>query len=235
GKDMNFELEGSLQALKSSENLDLFGTLKVKKGFYKLYGKNFTFNKGELRFTGGHEINPMVDFSVLYRFRDIEQQLRKLTLNITGRLLQPELEFRLDEKNIEEKDAIAYIVFSKSVNQLSDNQLNKLMSSENITLNLALGQISNILKETLPWSTRLDVVEIAGENNWKSSSVTLGKYITNKLYLSYEQSFVLDKKTNSVNTEKYILEYQLFRNLILKATNQSTNSGFDLIFKESWK
>lgn len=235
GKDVNLELEGSVQAIKSSDNLDLFGTLKVKRGSYKIYGKNFIFNKGELTFTGGKEINPLVDFIVLYRFRDIEQQLRKLTLNITGRVLQPELKFKLDEQSIEEKDAIAYIVFSKSVNQLSDNQLNKLMSNDNVALNLALGQISNILMESLPFTTRLDVVEITGENNWKTSSVTLGKYITNKLYLSYEQSFILDKKTKSVNTEKFMLEYQILRNLILKATNQSTNSGFDLIIKKSWK
>lgn len=122
----------------------------MKRGSYKIYGKNFTFNKGELTFTGGKEINPIVDFSVLYRFRDIEQQLRKLTLNITGRLLQPELTFKLDEQIIEEKDAIAYIVFSKSVNQLSDNQMSKLMSNDNVALNLALGQISNILMESLP-------------------------------------------------------------------------------------
>lgn len=231
GKDMNFEVEGQLRVLKSTESLDLFGSVKVKRGFYKIYGKNFTFNKGELTFTGEKELNPHIDFSVLYRFRDIEDQLRKLTLNITGRLQQPEFEFVLDDEKIEEKDAIAYVVFGKSINQLSENQLNKLANSDNLALNLAIDQLSNILKETIQLSARLDVFEISGGN----SSVTLGKYITNKLYLSYEQSFSLDKKSKFMDSEKLMLEYQLLRNIILKATNQNSNSGFDLIYKKTWK
>jgi len=235
GKDMNFELEGALQALKSNENLDLFGTLNVKKGFYKIYGKDFTFNKGVLTFTGGRDINPKIDFTVLYRFRDIDKELRKLSLNITGRLNQPELEFFSDDKNIEEKDAIAYIVFGKSINQLSESQLNEISGNDNLALNLAFGQLSNILKETLQRSSMLDVVEITGSDNLKNNSVMLGKYITNNLYLSYEQSFSLDKKSKFLDSEKLMLEYQLLRNIILKATNQNTNSGFDIIFKKSWK
>lgn len=235
GKDMNFELEGALQALKSNENIDLFGTLKVKKGFYKIYGKDFTFNKGVLTFTGGREINPMIDFTVLYRFRDIDKELRKLSLNITGRLDQPELEFFLDDKTIEEKDAIAYIVFGKSINQLSESQLNKISGNDNLALNLAFDQLSNILKETLQRSSRLDVVEITGSDNLKNNSVMLGKYITNNLYLSYEHSFSLDKKSKFLDSEKLMLEYQLLRNIILKATNQNTNTGFDILFKKSWK
>lgn len=235
GKDMNFELEGNLRVLKSTENLDLFGTLKVKRGFYKIYGKNFNFNKGELTFTGGKEINPQLDFVVLYRFRDIDKELRKLSVVIKGRLNEPELSFYLDDEQLEEKDAIAYIVFGKSINQLSDSQLNKLSGNDNFALNLALDQLSDILKETLQSTARLDVVEITGGDNWKTNSVTLGKYITNKLYLSYEQSFSLDKKSKFMDSEKLMLEYQLLRNIILKATNQNSNSGFDLIFKKTWK
>ena len=235
GKDMNFELDGNLRLIKSTENLDLFGNLNVKRGFYKIYGKNFTFNRGTLTFTGGKEINPQLNFAVNYRFRDMEKELRKLNLIITGRLNEPELEFFLDDERIEEKDAIAYVIFGKSINQLSESQLNKLSGNDNFALNLALDQLSDILKETFQLSARLDVIEISGSDNWKNNSVTLGKYITNKLYLSYEQSFSLDKKSKFMDSEKLMLEYQLMRNIILKATNQNTNSGFDLIFKKTCK
>ncbi|MBI9066734.1 MAG: translocation/assembly module TamB [Salinivirgaceae bacterium] len=235
GKDMNFELEGSLQAIKSSENLDLFGTLKVKRGFYKIYGKNFNFSKGELTFTGGKDINPMVNFIILYKFRDIESNLRQLTLIVTGRLMQPVMQFKLDEKVLDEKDAVAYIVFGKSVNQLSDNQKNKLMGGENMAMNFAFEELSNLLKQNIKFASYLDVVEISGDNSWKNQNVAIGKYITNNLYLGYEHTFSVDKKTKTINSEKLMLDYQLLRNVILKATNQSTNSGFDMIYKKSWK
>lgn len=234
GKDMNFELEGSLRTLKSTEELDLFGTLNVKKGFYKIYGKNFDFEKGELTFTGGKELNPQLNFIVIYRFRDINQELRKLSLHITGKLSQPNLSFTLDNQKIEEKDAIAYVLFGKNINQLSDNQKSKI-GTDGLAENLAFDQLSNLIKDKIQLTNKLDVVEISGGNTSKSSNVTIGKYITNRLYLSYEQSFSLDKKTKFIDNEKIMLEYQLLRNFMLKATNQNTNSGFDLIFKKTWK
>ncbi len=235
GKDMNFELNGSLLAIKNGDNIDLFGNLKVRKGFYKLYGKYFSIKNGELNFTGGTEINPYLDFTVAYKFNDIEKELRVLQIQITERMHQPQMTFQLDEEEISEKDAIAYIVFGKSANQLSDSQKSKVFNSEEFALNMTLNQLSSIVRESLIKSTGLDVVEISGEDKWKSSSVTIGKYITNKFYLSYEKSYVFDKKTKAVNTEKMMLEYQIIRNLILKATNQNSNSGFDLMIKKNWK
>ena len=47
----------------------------------------------------------------------------------------------------------------------------------------------------------------------------------------FDMKGVTDKKTKTINSEKLMLDYQLMRNVILKATNQSTNSGFDMIYK----
>jgi autotransporter translocation and assembly factor TamB len=235
GKDMNFELNGSLQFIKNTEDINIVGTLYVSKGSYKMYGRNFNITEGELTFTGGKELNPNVNFTILYKFRDIEKELRTLQIELTGTMLQPEMEFVLDDDDIDEKDAISYIVFKKSSDQLSDSQKSKVFSGDDLAMGLVLDQLSSVVKESLKQSTGIDVIEISGEDNWKVSNVTLGKYITNKLYLSYEQVFLLDKKTKTVNTEKMMLEYQFLRNVILKATNQNSNSGFDLMFKKKWK
>ncbi len=235
GKNMNFELNGSLQFIKNTEDINIVGTLNVGKGSYKMYGRNFNITEGELIFTGGKELNPNVNFTILYKFRDIEKELRTLQINLSGSMLQPEMEFVLDDDDIDEKDAISYIVFKKSSDQLSDSQKSKVFSGDDLAMGLVLDQLSSVVKESLKQSTGIDVIEISGEDNWKVSNVTLGKYITNKLYLSYEQVFLLDKKTKTVNTEKMMLEYQFLRSVILKATNQNSNSGFDLMFKKKWK
>jgi autotransporter translocation and assembly factor TamB len=92
-----------------------------------------------------------------------------------------------------------------------------------------------VLKDVLQQTTGLDVLEISGENDWKSTNVTIGKYITNKLYISYEQSFNFDRQSKVIYAEKFMLEYHILRNLILKATNQEINSGFDLIYTKKWR
>ena len=235
GKDMNFELKGDLRAVKEGKPVDLFGTLTVQRGYYKMYGKRFDFESGSLTFTGSDEINPQVDFTIVYSFRDVEKKLRKLTLHITGRALQPEFSFRLDNSTIDEQDALAYILFGRSSNQLSSSQSSSVNSASGVAKNLALGQVSSLLKDALQSTLNLDVLEISGGEDWSSSSVTVGKYITKNLFLSYQRTFALDKKTKIIEPQKITLEYQLLRWLYLQATNQTTNSGFDLIVKKSWK
>lgn len=234
GKDMNFELQGTLRVVKSSPELNLFGDMNVKRGFYKIYGRRFDFNKGIITFTGGSEFNPQLDLEIIYRFRDIEKNLRDLKLTITGKLLQPQYAFMLDNEAIEEKDAISYIAFGKSINQLGEGDKQK-MSGENIALGAAVTQLSSVLKGVLQEEAGVDVFEFTGGEDWKSGNVTIGKYITNNLFLSYERSFDFDKQRNTPVSEKIMLEYQLLRNLLLKATNQDVNSGFDLIWKKTWK
>jgi hypothetical protein len=234
GEDMNFELEGTMRVVIAKSIMNLFGDLNVKRGYYKIYGRSFNFNKGKITFTGGSEINPEVDFEIIYRFRDIDKDLRNLKLTIQGRMLQPELAFFLDDEVLEEKDALSYIAFGKSVNQLGEGERSK-MSGQSIAMGTAVTQLSSALKGVLQESAGIDVFEVTEGEDWKSGNVTIGKYVTNKLFLGYERSFDFSRETKTANTEKVMLEYQILRNLILKATNQAINSGFDLIFRKSWR
>ncbi|MDA3822917.1 MAG: translocation/assembly module TamB [Bacteroidales bacterium] len=236
GKDMNFELKGQLRAVKEGPQFDLFGDLSVNRGYYKFYGKRFSFNKGKLSFTGGREINPVIDFEVTYSFRDVDRKLRHLTLHLTGRALTPDIRFTMDKVSIEEKEAIGYILFGRRLGNLTNQQSASVeKSTMNLTKDIALGQISYMLKDALQSSLQLDVVEISGGNNLRSGKVTVGKYITNDLYLRYEQSFAFDKKNKIIEPEEIALEYQIIRSLFIQATNQGENSGFDLIYKKNWK
>lgn len=236
GKDMNFELKGQLRAVKEGTQFDLFGDLNVNRGYYKVYGKRFSFDKGNLTFTGGREINPVVDFEVTYSFRDEDRKLRHLTLHLTGKALNPDIRFTMDNTPIEEKEAVAYILFGRRLGNLTNQQTTTVeQSTMNLTKDIALGQISNLLKDALQSSLQLDVVEISGGDSWRSGKVTVGKYITNDLYLRYERSFAFDKKNKIIEPEKIALEYQIIRSLFIQATNQRENSGFDLIFKKTWK
>lgn len=236
GKDMDFELKGELRAIKEGQQIDLFGDLNVNRGYYKFYGRRFRFEKGSLTFTGGRQINPLVDFVVVYSFRDEEQQLRKLRLYLSGRSSQPDIRFTLDDGQIEEKDAISYLLFGRRMENLSGHQATTVeQSTLNMTRNLALGKVSNAVQDALQSSLHLDVVEISEGSTWTSGKVTIGKYITDKLFLRYEQNFAFDKKSKTIDPEEIALEYQILRSLFLQATNQRINSGFDVIFKKSWK
>ncbi|MFC2087936.1 translocation/assembly module TamB domain-containing protein, partial [Bacteroidota bacterium] len=232
GKNMNFELAGNIEVIKEVDKLDLFGSLFVKRGYYKLYGRQLNFEEGSVTFTGGTSMNPLVNFRIAYSFRDPENDLRKLKVNVTGRLMEPEVSFYIDDVVIEEKDAISYLIFNKGVNQL-DTRENYTVLNSNI--DFALGQLSNLVKDAIQSKIGLDVIEIKGNNEWTQSTISTGKYLTNNLFLNYEHTFSINKRDKVIEPDKIILEYQFYRSLFLQATNQSTNSGFDFVLKWTWK
>lgn len=236
GKDMGFEVKGDLKATKEGANMLLYGDLEVKRGFYKIYGKRFDFKSGKITLTGEDDINPLLDFVVVYSFRNIERAMSNLQLTISGRLKDPKIAFEMDGVKIEEQDALSVIVFGSTSDQLSAGQRSSITTNtSDIAKNIALGQMSTILKDAIQSSLKLDVIEIAGEDNWNSGSVTIGKYISKNLFVSYQYTFALDKKTKIIEPQKISIEYQLFKFLSLTATNQSPNSGFDIIFKKEFK
>ena len=104
-----------------------------------------------------------------------------------------------------------------------------------VARDLTIGQLSNVVNDVLQSSLGLDVIEISGKGGWTQGSVSLGKYITNNLFLNYERTFSLDKKDKIIEPQKISLEYQIYRSLFLQAINQGTNSGFDFILKWTWK
>lgn len=236
GKDMNFELQGDLKAIKQDELIDLFGTLNINRGYLKYHGKKFEFERGSITFTGGKTIDPKVDFEIEYDFRDVDRELHTISMHITGRSRQPNFVFYLDDSRIEEREALSYIIFGKSTNQLTSRERGSVdQSATELGASMAIGQISNLVKGSLQKSTGLDVIEFGGGRTWKSGSVKIGKYITDDLYLSYQQTFDFDKKEKTIKPAKVSLEYQIFRSWFLQAINQNRNSGFDVIFKTSWK
>ena len=236
GKDMAFELKGDLRAMKEGANMMLYGNLEVKQGFFRIYGKRFDFKSGKITLTGEEEVNPMVDFVVYYAFRDPENQQKSLEMTVTGRLKEPQFAYRMDGSKLDEQDALSYMLFGCSMNQLTDSQSSAVdISGSAIARNMALGQVSSVLQDAVQSSLKLDVVEITGDNNWAMGNVIIGKYITKDLFIKYQYTFALDKKTKIIEPRKISIEYQIFKFLSLTGTNQSPNSGLDLLFKKEFK
>ncbi len=236
GNDMNVEIKGDIKAVVQGEQIELFGDLDVNRGYYEYYGKRLDINKGTITFTGGSKVNPRLNVRIGYRFRDTERLLRTLNISISGTLEQPDFAFSLDDKRIDEKTAIAYLLFEKPPGMLTEQESSAVSKNTSaIARNIGYNQLSSVLKESLQTSLDLDVVEISGSETWNAAQLKVGKYVTKNLYLSYEQDFAFDKESNVLDTETINLEYQVLRSLFIRATNQESRSGFDLIFKYSWE
>ncbi|MCB0295145.1 MAG: translocation/assembly module TamB domain-containing protein, partial [Calditrichaeota bacterium] len=138
---------------------------------------------------------------------------------------------------ISEGDAISYLIFGRSMNELTQGQRSGLAAGggnsgiEKAGLSAGLGMVSAKLSRFLGNKFNLDYVEIKGEDNWQSATFVAGKYITNDLFMSYEKSFGRTQ-SEDIASEVITLEYELTRFLFLQLIQGDPKaSGAEIIFK----
>ncbi len=231
--DMNLEIgDGDLDLVKNGPDFELFGPLRIVRGQYNLYGKVFTIVQGNLLFQGGAEYNPEVSMQAQYVFRTAEREKRTLKLEVSGKAFTPVLQFTLDDAAIEEKDAIAYVMYGRSMDELTSGQQSDAGAAQaDLAKGAAANMLSNQLSQTLGSKLGLDVVDINSQGSLASATMTIGKYLTNDLFMSYQRS--LGSAPGQEATPDIVtLEYELNKHLFLQLLQgDSKTSGLDFIFK----
>ncbi len=228
-EDMNVELNGDFEFLKNKEFFEIFGTLGLSRGYYSLYGRKLIIQEGQLTFQGGKEINPRVNLEAAYQFRGRDKQKNELVMKAGGTAFEPELSFTLNGNSITERDAMAYLVFNKSFDQLSSN--NQEGVSGNMPSAMLSGLVSSQLTKTVGDTFDLDMVEVRAGDDWESGAFMVGKYITNNLFVTYQRGFGKGEE-EALTPQTIMLEYEITRNIFFRLTQGDVkDSGIDMILK----
>lgn len=233
--EMNIEISGDLDLAKEGEDFGLFGAIQIVRGNYDLFSRRFDIEEGTLTFAGGDNL-PEMSLKAEHVFRSQDKIKHTLGFTATGELRKPTFAFTLDEATITESDAVSYLAFGRSFGDLTHGEKNDLVQNQlqmsgDAFKQLLAGQIAGEVTRSLQQKLDLDVIEFRGDQNWRQSTVVVGKYLTNDLYLSYERPINLGR-TNEVAPEQVTLEYEIMRSLFLQAIRgDEKNTGFDLIYK----
>jgi translocation and assembly module TamB len=229
-KEMYVEVSGEVEIIKNPEFFELFGRINVVRGQYKILGKTFKIDEGTITFQGGEELMPRLNIKAVYAFRSPEKVEMELTVQVSGTASQPEVNFTLDGSPVSEGDALSYILFGVAMNELSIAQQENVSGAGQIAGSAAMSVLSSQLTELLGDKLDVDYIELKGDGDFENATVVVGKYITNDLFVSYEQRF---GETDEKDISKYEvkLEYELFRFLFFQLNNSSSDSGFDVIIK----
>lgn len=230
--DLNIELSGELDVVKNGEVFELFGNMETVRGKLAIFSKEFSILTGQIIFNGGSDFDPGLNIQLDYMFRGSDKSKRYLELFIRGTLKKPELAFSVDDKQIDEGNAVSYLLFGKGLDELSQSQKSNVKTSnEDLAKTIAGNLVASQLQTTIGDALGLDVIEIKGENNWNKASLSAGKYLTDDLYVSYARGFG-NSETNEVNPSIVTLEYGLTSFLFIQLVEGSDKTeGFDLIFK----
>jgi translocation and assembly module TamB len=206
------ETKGNVDIRKKSyETPLLFGTIETIRGDYIFYGRSFKIEQGRVVFAGEPEVNPSLDIKALY----VETQSKtKIHLTVGGVLNQPQLTLA-SEPPLEQTDIISVLVTGKPMDEIGKDGGKKDSESQAMAKSMVANYFAEQVRQRLQSKTKIDVLRVNMKNS-EETDLTVGKNISNRLFLAYDQ-------TLGVNGERRVeAEYSLghFWNLAGYTSNE---------------
>ena len=218
GSGTAIELSGALTITKElGESFVLSGTVETVRGFASFYGRRFTLERGRVTFTGSVEINPVLDVVVTHAVSDYV-----VSINVSGRAKSPQLNLS-STPDLPQADIVTLLVVGKTSDRLTESERTGLSShAQQIVGNVAASELEQLLAKPLGF----DMVDIQTGDRLENSTVSVGRYVTQDIFLSFEQRLG-DEKGNKVG-----VEYSINRHLKVKVSGNNTG---DLALDVLWR
>jgi translocation and assembly module TamB len=190
------------------------GEVRVVKGSYKAYGVNLEITKGRLVFHGGPVSRPNLDILALRTVGEVKAGV------ILGGTLQSPVIRLYSEPGMTDSDIMGYIVLGRPLSG-DKGQLSAVMNAAGLLLSAGK---SAVLREQI--TSRFGIDTFGSEpdkTDVTKSLITVGKYLTPRLFLSYGRSLF--------SPTQYLKARYTFSERWEVETWTGTESGVDLFYK----
>ena len=163
------------------EELSARGEIRLAEGFYSGYGLGLRIERGRFIYAGGPVDNPDLDILALRRSDDLENTRNiKVGVAIFGNLKNPKVKL-YSQPAMKDEEILSYLVLGRPYDPKEGNLSLLLMGAGGL---LAGDSVS--LLDRAKDGVGIDTVDIqSGGGDLSRSMVTIGKYLTPQLYVSY--------------------------------------------------
>jgi len=177
GFGLNADLGGQL-AISEPPGRAPLGRGQIQlSGTYKAYGQDLKIDQGRLLFADTPVENPGLDIRATRGFDDPQVTVG---LQVRGTALKPQLTV-FSTPAMEQSDALSYLVAGKPLSALKGGEGNAVSSAAS-----ALGTAGgDLLAKSIGAKMGLDDVGIADSSSVGGAALTVGKYLSPRLYMSY--------------------------------------------------
>ncbi|MFC4728711.1 translocation/assembly module TamB domain-containing protein [Coralloluteibacterium thermophilus] len=148
-------------------------------GRYESYGQDLTIEYGRLSWASAPLDNPALDVRAVREVGDIT-----VGLQVRGTVLQPETEV-ISDPAMDQSEALSYLVLGRSLRTASGEDSQQLGAAA-----AALSAGSNLLAEKIGARLGFDEAGISDSRALGGSALTVGRYISPRLYVSYGVSLL---------------------------------------------
>ena len=196
------------------EEIYATGEIQVAEGIYSTYGVQLRIERGRLLYAGGPVNQPTFDILALRTIGEV-----KAGVLISGTPRTP-LARLYAEPAMSDTDILAYIVLGHPLGT-ETGQLGLLSAAAGALL--SHGQ-SVMLQNQFKRRLGIDVIAIEETGEATGSMVTVGKYLSPKLYLSFGQALF-------TNASEARLRYSITPKWELESRTSGETSGVDLFYR----
>jgi translocation and assembly module TamB len=215
GQGINGNLTGGLRIF-SSQNGELLGNgeVNIVNAKYEAYGQDLTIKDGKVIYRNQRLDNPEL---LITAMRNIGTEV-SAGLTVTGFLSDPQVTL-ISTPSLRDEEILSYIVFGRPLTSLTSGEGTNLIGAAT-----AMGiKNSGFLTKSLYSTFGLDQFELSSDSGGENASLTVGKYITPKIYISYVVGLM-----ESFSTAK--IRYNLSKKWSLEAKSSTESMGMDVFY-----
>jgi translocation and assembly module TamB len=186
GRDFRFEGSGADLRLAGSVKLQsdpgeapqAYGTVQVVEGSYEAFGTELAIDRGVINFQGSLQ-NPNVNILAMRREREAS-----VGIQVTGTARRPRVEL-VSDPYMSQEEQLSWLIFGRGGAAAGGTG-----QAQRAARGAALGLANMLGGERAAQALGLDAISI-GESEYGTAGtqvVSLGKTLSDRLYLGYEQS-----------------------------------------------
>jgi len=190
------------------------GTIQTRRGSFRAYGQRLDIERGRLIFDGPIE-NPALDIAAWRRNQAVEAGVE-----VKGTLRAPFIRV-VSNPPVSESEQLAWLVLGRPAETGAQTDYAALQ----VAAAALLGAVGGPNQQSFANLVGLDEIGVASDRSG-SQAVTLGKRLSDRIYVSYEQSI-------SAALAVLRLELALTRRFSVRAETGS-QSGMDLFYRYSF-
>ncbi len=192
------------------------GSIRVVKGAYAAYGQRLDIERGILNFQGPLD-NPGLNIAAMRRGLAVEAGV-----SITGTAQAPVVRL-ISTPSLPDSEKLSWLVLGHGINEAGGQEFDLMQLAAGALL--GAGE-SVTLQQRIAHAAGLEEVSLKGAGSLESTVLTLGKRLSSRAYLSYEQGLAGSEALVKIN-------YTLTRRVSLRA-QAGTNSALDLFYTFSF-
>lgn len=213
-------VSGALEIALGDEGTTIYGSVEIIRGEVTLLDRRYRVERAAVRFDGG--IDPLLDILLVHDFPQLT-----LRIAVTGRFDDPRIAFTSEPGGYSEAELVGVMLGGGPGDRAAG-------ATDDLARGAATAAVTQVIGRYLDGllPVRLDVLRYEAATSTRSGSLTIGRRLGDRLFVSWRNR--IDARADE-NTGEALLEYWLSRRLLLEGVvGASGVHGLDLLWTRRW-